>query len=82
MKALRPTTVLLAATPLALLSPGARASGFWPFKDSAAKAKQPGTTLHGSVQRTVRPLGNQVRVVKPLGNTRKPPKTILAKRPP
>lgn len=72
MKALPPTTVLLAAALIALLSPTAR----------AAKTRHPGTTLHGSVQHPVRPLGNHVRVVKPVGGTRAPPKTVLAKRPP
>lgn len=72
MKALPPTTVLLAAALIALLSPTAR----------AAKTRHPGTTLHGSVQHPVRPLGHHVHVVKPVGGTRAPPKTVLAKRPP
>jgi hypothetical protein len=82
MNTLGPRTVLLAAALIALLSPTARAAGFWPFKDNANKARHAGTTLHGSVQRTVRPLGNHVHVVKPVGGTRAPPKTILTKRPP
>jgi hypothetical protein len=65
-----------------LLSPAAQASGFWPFNSNAGKTRQAGTTLHGSVQRPVRPLGNHLRVVKPIGGNAKPPKTILAKRPP
>jgi hypothetical protein len=82
MKLASPTSALLACWLLALASPGAQAAGFWPFKDSASKPKHTGTTLHGSVQQAVRPLGNHTQV-KPIGGgTRKPPKTILAKRPP
>jgi len=82
MKLPSPTHALLTCLLLALASPGAQAAGFWPFKSSASKTRHPGTTLHGSVQQAVRPLGNHTQV-KPLGGgTRKPPKTILAKRPP
>ena len=81
MKAMRTSTGVLAAL-LVLLCPAAQAAGFWPFKDSQSKAKQTGVTLHGAMQHQVKPLGNQLRVVKPIGGNRKPPKTILAKRPP
>jgi hypothetical protein len=82
MKLPSPKIALLAGLLLALASPGAQAAGFWPFKDSASKTRHTGTTLHGKVQQAVRPLGSHTQV-KPIGGgTRKPPKTILAKRPP
>jgi hypothetical protein len=67
---------------VATLSPAAHAAWTFPRLDSAAKAKQAGTTVHPAVHQAVRPLGNHLRLVRPLGSNRPPPKTILAKRPP
>jgi len=72
MNALRPTSTLFAATLVMLLSAAAHATD---------KTRQPGTTVHGGAQPAVHPLGNHLRVIKPIGNGRKPPKTILTKRP-
>jgi hypothetical protein len=77
---LRPALWMLAIA--ATLSPAAHAAWTFPRLDSAAKAKQAGTTIHPAVQHPVRPLGNNLRLVRPLGSNRPPPKTILAKRPP
>jgi len=77
---LRPALWMLAI--VATLSPAAHAAWTFPRLDSAAKAKQTGTTVHPAVQHRARPLGNHLRLVRPLGSNRPPPKTILAKRPP
>lgn len=61
------------AAALLLSSPAAHADG---------SSRKVGTTVHSAAQRTVQPLGNHLRVVKPIGYGRKPPKTILTKRPP
>jgi hypothetical protein len=76
------STLLIAAACCALLAQAAPAASFWPFKSSESKGKHAGVTLHGGAQHAVKPLGNQLRVVKPIAGNRKPPKTILAKRPP
>jgi hypothetical protein len=80
MKSSRALTWLLAAALLVPLCPAAQAAGFWPFKSN--KGKHAAVTMHGAEQHQLKPLGNQLRVVKPIGNNRKPPKTIVAKRPP
>ncbi|HEY3809674.1 MAG TPA: hypothetical protein VGL50_07040 [Steroidobacteraceae bacterium] len=77
---LLPAALLVAAC-LALACPAAQAAGFWPYKSTADKNKRTGITLHGATKRDVKPLGNQLRVVKPIGANRKPPRTILAKKP-
>jgi hypothetical protein len=72
---------LLGAACLALACPAAHAAGFWPYKSTADQNKRPGITLHGATKHEVKPLGHQLRVVKPIGGNRKPPRTIMARKP-
>lgn len=73
--------VWVGALLLAVSAPG-QAAGLWPYKDSAARARQHKTlTLHNVPPRTVKPVGLAEHAVKPVGTNRKPPRTILSRRP-
>ena len=76
-----PRALLWALLGAAAVTSTAQAAWVFPRPDSSARNKVPGKTVHPLVQNNVRPLGNHLRNVQPLGGTRRPAKTILARRP-
>jgi hypothetical protein len=73
-------TALLGAALLSLASPASADTKVFPLSQSE-QARHAAKIINIRTPHPVVPLGNHLRAVKPLGNN-KPPKTIVAKRPP